>query len=243
MKPFRSNPNGVVPQSPGLARCQPWVIAPQVPSTPTGLRPGSRKARRPRSPPATTPLGLRALPSPLPRVVPSVQPWALLRNRFAVEGSHQTKRTRAAGLADYDQISPIMSKYNLSARAPPPVRRPPLPGGLFSAMVQFACKLRRSFRKEMNRGIRKIRGTPNPPACISAYSAYSAVYYFGCTTKSNLLAGCEGSPLRPRLSAPIRSPASPPPTPRGPWTGDCGPRTTCRPGAERRRACRAEAPA
>ena len=112
----RSNPNGVVPQSPGLARRQPWVIAPQVPSTPTGLRPGSRKASGLRSPPATTPLGLRALPSPLPRVVPSVQPWALFRDRFAVDGNHQTKRTRAAALADYDQISAIMSNYHLSRR-------------------------------------------------------------------------------------------------------------------------------
>jgi hypothetical protein len=88
MKPSRSNPNGVVQQSPGLARRQPWVIARQCPSTPTGLRPGGRKTSRLRSPPATTPLGLRAPPSPLPRVVPSVQPWAWLRNRVAVEASH-----------------------------------------------------------------------------------------------------------------------------------------------------------
>ena len=112
-----------------------------------------------------------------------------------------------------------MSKYNLSRRRPtPPFAGHPLPGGLSSAMVQLARKLRRSLRKETNRGTRKIRGTPNPPACLSAYSGYSAVYYFGCTTKSNLLAGCEGFPLRTRLSAPIRSPASPPPRP-----ADCGP--------------------
>ena len=46
-------------------------------------------------------------------------------------------------------------------------------------MVQFARKLRRSFRKEMNRAIRKTRGTPNPPACLSAHSAFrgSSVAY------------------------------------------------------------------
>jgi hypothetical protein len=84
MKPPRSNPEGVAQQSPGLARRQPWVIARQCPSTPTGLRPGGRKTGRLRCPPATTPLGLTAPPSPLPRVVPSVQPWALLHNRVAV---------------------------------------------------------------------------------------------------------------------------------------------------------------
>jgi hypothetical protein len=88
MKPPRSNPKGVVQQSPGLARRQPWVIARQGPSTPTGLQPGGRKTSRLRSPPATTPLGLMAPPSPLPRVVPSVQPWALLHNRVAVEAAH-----------------------------------------------------------------------------------------------------------------------------------------------------------
>ena len=61
MKPPRSNPNGVVQQSPGLARRQPWVIARQCPSTPTGLRPGGRKTSRLRSLLATTPLGLIAL--------------------------------------------------------------------------------------------------------------------------------------------------------------------------------------
>jgi len=88
MTPARSNPNGVVQQSPGLARRQPWVIARQSPSTPTGLRPGGRKTSSLRSPPAATPLGLRAPPSPLPRVVPAVQPWASLHNRVAVEAAH-----------------------------------------------------------------------------------------------------------------------------------------------------------
>ena len=88
-KPLRSNPNGVAPQSPGLARRQPWVIARRCSSTPTGLRPGGRKTSRLRCLPATTPLGLRAPPSPLPRVVPSVQPWALFHNRVAVEGAQQ----------------------------------------------------------------------------------------------------------------------------------------------------------
>ena len=88
MKPPRSNPNGVVQQSPGLARGQPWVIVRRCPSTPTGLRRGGRKTSRLRSPPATTPLGLMAPPSPLPRVVPSVQPWAWLHNRVAVEATY-----------------------------------------------------------------------------------------------------------------------------------------------------------
>jgi len=52
--------------------------------------------------------------------------------------------------------------------------------GHCTAIVEIVRKLRRTFRKEMNRGIRRIRGTPNPPACLSAYSAYSAVHYFGC---------------------------------------------------------------
>jgi len=85
MKPPRSNPNGVVQQSPGLARRQPWVTAQRCPSTPTGLRPGGRKTARLRPLAAATPLGLMAPLSPLPRVVPSVQPWALLHNRVAVE--------------------------------------------------------------------------------------------------------------------------------------------------------------
>jgi hypothetical protein len=88
MRSARSNPNGVVKQSPGLALRQPWVIAWQCPTTPTGLRPGDRKTSRLRSPPATTPLGLMAPLSPVPRVVPSVQPWALLHNRVAVEAAH-----------------------------------------------------------------------------------------------------------------------------------------------------------
>jgi hypothetical protein len=88
MKPSDSNPNGVVRQSPGLARRQPWVTARQCPSTPTGLRPGGRKTGRLRPLAATTTLGLVASPSPLPRVVPSVQPWALLHNRVAVEAAH-----------------------------------------------------------------------------------------------------------------------------------------------------------
>jgi len=95
MKPLRSNPKGVVEQSPGLARHQPWVIARPFPSTPTGLRPSGRKTSRLRSLPATTPLGLIATPSPLPRVVPSVQPWALLHNRVAVkQGRSQQLRFR-----------------------------------------------------------------------------------------------------------------------------------------------------
>jgi hypothetical protein len=81
----RVNPNGVVKQSPGLAPRQPWVWATRCPSTPTGLRPVDRETGCLRPPLATTPLGLRALPSPPPRVVPSVQPWALLHNRVAVE--------------------------------------------------------------------------------------------------------------------------------------------------------------
>jgi hypothetical protein len=88
MKPSRSNPNGVVQQSPGLARRQPWVTARQCLSTPTELRRGGRKTSRLRSPPAATPLGLMAPPSPLPRVVLAVQPWAVLHNCVAVEAAH-----------------------------------------------------------------------------------------------------------------------------------------------------------
>ena len=95
----RPNPNGVVQQSPGLARRQPWVIAWQWPSTPRGLWPGGRKANRVRLPPATTPLGLMASPSPLPRVVPSVQPWALLRNRVAVEAARAARLCLVLALA------------------------------------------------------------------------------------------------------------------------------------------------
>jgi hypothetical protein len=88
INPPRSNPNGAVQKSPGLARRQPWAIARRCHSTPTGLRPGGRRTSRVRCPPATTPLGLMAPPSPLPRVGPSVQPWALIRNRVAVEAPH-----------------------------------------------------------------------------------------------------------------------------------------------------------
>ena len=63
----------------------------RCPSTPTGLRPGGQKASRLPFPPATTPLGLMAPASPGPRVVPSVQPWALLHNRFAVEAARRTE--------------------------------------------------------------------------------------------------------------------------------------------------------
>ena len=87
-QPSRSNPNGVVQQSPGLARRQPWVIARQRPSTPTGLWPRGGKTSRLRSLPAKTPLGLMAPSSPLPRVVPAVQPWAVLRNRVPVGAAH-----------------------------------------------------------------------------------------------------------------------------------------------------------
>ncbi len=58
-----------------------------VPINLKGLRPGGRKTRPLRYPQAPTPLGLKASPSPLPKVVPSVQPWALLHNRVAVEGA------------------------------------------------------------------------------------------------------------------------------------------------------------
>jgi len=84
-KPPGPNPNAVVQQSPGLARSQPWLVARQGPSTRTRLRPGGGKTGRLRCPPAKTPLGFRALPTALPRVAPSVQPWALLQNRVAVE--------------------------------------------------------------------------------------------------------------------------------------------------------------
>ena len=88
VKPPRSNPKGVVEQSPGLAPRQVWVVAHQCPSTATGLWPGGRKTNRQASPAAATPMGLRAPPPPLPRVVPSVQPWAWLHNRVAVEAKH-----------------------------------------------------------------------------------------------------------------------------------------------------------
>ena len=91
-RPPRSNPNGVAPQSPGLARRQPWVIARRGCSTPTGLRPGGRKTSRLRCLPATTPFGLTAPPSPPPRLVPSVQRWALFHNRVAVEGAQLCSR-------------------------------------------------------------------------------------------------------------------------------------------------------
>jgi len=84
MKLPGSNPNGVVQQSPGLARRQPWVIVSRCLSTPMGLWLGGRQTSCPL---ATTPLGLRTPPSTLPRVVPSVQPWALLHNRVAVEAA------------------------------------------------------------------------------------------------------------------------------------------------------------
>ena len=59
-----------------------------MPINPNGVAAGWPKTSGLRSPPATTPLGLMAPPSPLPRVVPSVQPWALLHNRVAVEAAH-----------------------------------------------------------------------------------------------------------------------------------------------------------
>jgi len=113
----RSNPSGVVQQSPGLARRQPWVIARQCPSTPTGLRPGGRKTARLRPPPATTPLGLGAAPSPPPRVVPSVQPWALLHNRVAVEATRAglgLKSRKLSSRASHRHSIPIWSPGNLS---------------------------------------------------------------------------------------------------------------------------------
>jgi hypothetical protein len=94
-----SNPNGVVQQSPGLAPRRPWVIGRRCPSTPTGLRPSGRKTGRLASPPATTPLGLRRPPSPLPRVVLSVQPWASLSNRVAVETTHASSGRKSGKLS------------------------------------------------------------------------------------------------------------------------------------------------
>jgi len=117
MKPPRSNPNGVVQESPGLARRQPWVIARRCPSTPTGLRPAGRKTGRLRSPPATTPLGLGAPPSPLPRVVPSVQPWALLHNRVAVEATGASlgwESRKISSRASHRRSIPVCSPGNLS---------------------------------------------------------------------------------------------------------------------------------
>ncbi len=96
MKPARSNPNGVVQRSPGLASRQPWVTAQQRPSTPTGLRLGGRKTSRLGPLAATPPWGLMAPLSPLPRVVPSVQPRALLHNRVAVEAAHHLCSPEAA---------------------------------------------------------------------------------------------------------------------------------------------------
>ena len=69
-------------------------------STPTGLRPGGQRTTHLRSPPATTPLGLMALAPPGPRVVPLVQPWAWLHNRFAVEAAHATLGWKCRKLSD-----------------------------------------------------------------------------------------------------------------------------------------------
>ena len=57
-------------------RPQPQRGCGQAAGTPTRCR---------RCPAATTPLGLRTPTPPIPRVVPAVQPWALLHNRVAVE--------------------------------------------------------------------------------------------------------------------------------------------------------------
>ena len=42
----------------------------------------------PAFPTGHNPVGVDGPPSPLPRVVPLVQPWALLHNRVAVEAAH-----------------------------------------------------------------------------------------------------------------------------------------------------------
>ena len=60
------------------------------PRTLSGQAGRTPHASRVGAPAATTPLGLAA-PSPLPRVVPAVQPWAMFHNRVAVElDVHQT---------------------------------------------------------------------------------------------------------------------------------------------------------
>ena len=117
------NPNGVVEQSPGVARRQPWVIARQCPTTPTGLWPDGRKTARLRPTPYTTPLGLGAAPSPPPRVVPSVQPWALLHNRVAVEAARASlglKCRKLSSSASQRHSIPVCSPGNLSQT---PMRR------------------------------------------------------------------------------------------------------------------------
>jgi len=71
-----ANPNGIPSQSPGLrGTSYPGCIVREV-SNPNGVVSfGSRRC-------ATTPLGLKHQPNRVPRVVASLQPWALLRSPF-----------------------------------------------------------------------------------------------------------------------------------------------------------------
>src|SRR6266581_3805619 len=98
------NPNGISSQSPGLrGTSYPRSIVGEV-SNPNGVVSfGSRRC-------ATTPLGLNNQSNCVPRVVASLQPWALLRSPFGANrgtlflpprhyehiepgGSHSTQRT------------------------------------------------------------------------------------------------------------------------------------------------------
>jgi hypothetical protein len=114
--------------------------------------------------------------------------------------NHQTTRTRVAGLADYDQISAIMSKYNLSRRRrcpgrPTLDRRPPA---------------------------RRSAGAGGPAADVSAVApSEGGSLGVGGWTAWRAVAECrrvDSSFASFRvLSGHIR-----------PWTVDCGPRTADR---------------
>ena len=61
-----------------------------MPVNPKGVVARRQENRLPATPSGHNPVGVEAPPSALPRVVPAVQPWALLHNRFAVGAAHAT---------------------------------------------------------------------------------------------------------------------------------------------------------